>query len=280
VTPVDPVILVHGGAGNPAPERVHDETPFHEALAAAVQAAIGALGDGALAAAVAAVEHLEDHPRFNAGRGSVPTSDGTVEMDAAAMDGRSGRAGAVAAVRTTRHPVALARAVMDHSAYAMMVGEGADRFAAEQGLDQAEPSWFGTPGEADAIGPGTVGAVVLDRDGALAAATSTGGRRGQPPGRVGDSPLIGAGTFADGRRAISMTGDGEAIIPKLSAHVIALSPAPLAEACDDAVAALGGAPVGLIALDAGGDFAMPFNTGVMHRGWWRAGAPVQTRVHL
>jgi len=272
--------VVHGGAGNPAPERIADEAPFHAALEQAVNAAIAALPHGAPAAAVAAVELLEDRPRFNAGRGSVPTTDRTVEMDAALMCGRSGRAGAVAAVRTVRHPVALARAVLERSPYVMLVAGGAERFAAEHGLERMDPDWFLVPQATDAPGPGTVGAVVLDGDGALAAATSTGGRRGQAPGRVGDTPVIGAGTFADSRRAISMTGDGERILERLSAHTIAVSPAPLAAACDDAIAALGGAHAGLIAVDSSGEIAMPFNTGVMHRGWWTGGtAPVQTRVY-
>jgi beta-aspartyl-peptidase (threonine type) len=118
---------------------------------------------------------------------------------------------------------------------------------------------------------------VLDERGALAAATSTGGRRGQLPGRVGDSALIGAGTWADERRAISMTGDGDAIAQRATAHTVALSTAPLGAACDEAIAALGHAEAGLIAVDADGTIAMPFNTRVMHRGWWSAGA-IETRV--
>lgn len=271
-----PIVVVHGGAGNPAPERVRDEAPFHAALTDAVEAAIAAVGEGAAAAAVAAVESLEDAPIFNAGRGSVTTTDGTVEMDAALMDGREGRVGAVAAVTRVRHPIALARAVMERSDNVMMVAGGAERFAAAQELELMDPDWFLVP-TPDASTPGTVGAVVLDAAGALAAATSTGGRRGQLPGRVGDSPLIGAGTFADGRRAISMTGDGERIVRTLSAHSIARSPAPLEQACADAIAALGDAYAGLIAVDADGSIATPFNTGVMHRGWWTGGA-VETRV--
>jgi isoaspartyl peptidase/L-asparaginase-like protein (Ntn-hydrolase superfamily) len=197
-------------------------------------------------------------------------------MDASLMDGPTGRAGAVAALTTVRHPIALAQAVMEHTPHLLLVGDGADRLAAERGLERMDPSWFVTERGA-AAGPGTVGAVVLDGDGALAAATSTGGRRGQLPGRVGDSGVIGAGTWADDRRAVSMTGDGEAIMRGLSAHAIAHAPAPLAQACDDAIAALGDAEAGLIAVDADGAIAMPFNTRVMHRGWWTGGA-VETRV--
>ena len=261
-----PVVVVHGGAGN---GRVTDEAAVHAALRKVVERAIDALPHGAVAAAVAAVELLEDDPRFNAGRGSVPTSDGHVEMDAAVMCGRSGRAGAVAAVNTVRHPIALARAVTD-SEQVLLVADGAERFADERGLERRPPEWFLTRARTQAPGPGTVGAVVRDADGALAAATSTGGRRGQPPGRVGDTPLIGAGTYADARRAISMTGDGERIVEALSAHTIALDPRPLTEACDDAIARLGEAEAGLIAVDADGNIAMPFNTRVMNRAWWPA----------
>src|SRR4051812_4243570 len=233
-------VVVHGGAGNPAPGRIVDDAEHHAALRAAVEAAIEALPQGALASARAAVELLEDAPLFNAGRGSVLTGDGRVEMDATLMDGRSGGAGAGAALATGRHPIALAQAVMEHSPHVLLVGDGAERFAAEHGLERMDPSWFVTE-RCTTAGPGTVGAVVLDADGDLAAATSTGGRRGQLPGRVGDSALVGAGTWADGRRAISMTGDGEAIIRRASAHSIALSGAPLAEAAGEALAALGDA---------------------------------------
>jgi beta-aspartyl-peptidase (threonine type) len=274
----EPVVVVHGGAGNPPPERIGDGAEHHAAMRAAVEAAIGALPDGAPAAARAAVELLEDHPLFNAGRGSVLTSAGAVEMDASVMDGRTGSAGAVAAVTTVRHPVALAQAVAGHAGHMLLVGEGAERFAEANGLERRDPGWFVTKRRSGA-GPGTVGAVVLDAQGALAAATSTGGRRGQLPGRVGDSAVIGAGTWADGRRAVSMTGDGEAIMRRLSAYGIAHSAAPLGQACDDAIAALEPAEAGLIALDADGAIAMPFNTRVMHRGWWTgASAGVETRV--
>src|SRR4051812_27376637 len=156
---------------------------------------------------------MEDNPIFNAGRGSVLTADGRVEMDAALMCGRTGRAGAVAAVTSVRHPVALARAVMEETADVMVAGAGADDLAADLSLERMDPDWFVTERQrrrlrralegrahedAGDTPIGTVGAVVLDDDGALAAATSTGGRRGQRPGRVGDSPIIGAGTFADG----------------------------------------------------------------------------------
>jgi beta-aspartyl-peptidase (threonine type) len=266
-------VVVHGGAGNPPPERLADESAYHAALREAIEAAVAALPDGAPAAAVAAVESLEDVPLFNAGRGSALNSDGAVEMDAALMwaDG----AGAVAAVRTVRHPIALAKTVMESTPHLLLVADGAERLAQEHGLERMDPAWFVVP-RPDPT-PGTVGAVVLDGRGALAAATSTGGRRRQLPGRVGDSPIFGAGTWADGRRAVSMTGQGEAIMRALSAHAIALSPAPLEEACGDAIAVLAPAEAGLIAVDAEGNIAMPFNTRVMHRGWWAGGA-TETRL--
>jgi L-asparaginase / beta-aspartyl-peptidase len=273
-----PTLVIHGGAGNPPPERLGDETRYHRALRAALVAGANAIGDGAVAAVQAAVESLEDAPEFNAGRGSVLNREGFVEMDAAVMDGRTGDAGAVAAVQRVRHPVALAHVVMRHTPHLLLVAAGAERFAEEHGLDLMEPDWFLVEHRPEEVAPGTVGAVALDASGALAAATSTGGRSRQLPGRVGDSPIMGAGTWADGRRAISMTGRGEAILANLSAHAIAHSAAALDEAAGDAIAALGDADGGLIAVDADGTVALPFNTRVMHRGWWRDGDEPQTRV--
>lgn len=272
-----PVVVVHGGAGNPTRERLGDEARFHAGLRAAIDAALARVGDGAVAAAVAAVEVLEDDPAFNAGRGSVLTSEGTVEMDAAVMDGSSGLAGAVAAVTGVRHPVALARAVMERSPHVLLVAHGAQRFAAEIGMDATDPAWFVVASRPEETTPGTVGAVVLDEQGGLAAATSTGGRSQQAPGRVGDTPLIGAGTWADRRRAVSMTGHGEAIVRNASAHSIALGGGTLADACRDAMALLAPSDAGLIAVDAEGHIELPFNTRVMHRGWWTGGT-VETRV--
>ena len=223
------------------------------------------------------------------------TSDATVEMDAAVMCGRTGRAGAVAAITTVRHPVALARAVMDATGDVMVVSDGAERLAGELGLETMDPRWFVTerqlrrlrrsqegvahedPGDTPI---GTVGAVVLDDEGALAAATSTGGRRGQRPGRVGDSPVIGAGTFADGHVAVSATGNGEALIRRCGAHEISAlvrhGGLSLGDACSLAIDGI--EEVGLIAIDAEGDLAMPFDTTLMHRGWRLGDGPVETRV--
>ena len=276
---------------------MEDEQRYHSGLEEAVLAAAAALtaGAGALGAAQAAVARLEDDPVFNAGRGSVLTAEATVEMDAAVMCGRTARAGAVAAVTTVRHPVALARAVMETTEDVMVAGAGADRLAAEVGLETMDPAWFVTERQlrrlrraqegvahqdAGDTPIGTVGAVVLDGEGALAAATSTGGRRGQRPGRIGDSPIIGAGTFADSRVAVSATGNGEALMLRCGAHEVSAlmrhAGLGLADAC--AVAVDGIEEVGLIALDADGAIAMPFDTTLMHRGWMLDDGSVETRV--
>lgn len=299
---MQPAILVHGGCGNPAGGTIEHEGDYRAGLTEAVAAADAALaaGAGAVGAVQAAVSRLEDLPMFNAGRGSVLTAAGTVEMDAAIMCGRTGRAGSVAVVSTVRHPVGLAREVMESTPDVMLVGAGAERLAAERGLGREEPEWFVTKRQRERLrrhlegrahedagdSPiGTVGAVVLDADGALAAATSTGGRRGQAPGRVGDSPIVGAGTYADSRVAVSATGNGEAMVALCGAHevsaLVRLGGLTLADACNavvrDMVGSLGG-EIGLIALDSSGNFAMPFDTTLMHRGWKLGGGPVETAV--
>jgi beta-aspartyl-peptidase (threonine type) len=288
---------VHGGCGNPVGGAVEHEETYHRGLEEAVAAAAAALtaGAGALGAAQAAVSRLEDNPVFNAGRGSVLTAAESVEMDAAVMCGRTGRAGAVAAVTTVRHPVALARAVMETTDDVMVVGEGAERLAEELELERMDPGWFVTKRQlrrlrraqeglahedAGDTPIGTVGAVVLDAEGALAAATSTGGRRGQRPGRVGDSPIIGAGTFADSHVAVSATGNGEALMRRCGAHEISAlmrhGGIGLSKACEGAIDGI--EEVGLIALDSSGNLAMPFDTTLMHRGWKLGDGPVETRV--
>jgi beta-aspartyl-peptidase (threonine type) len=293
----DPVIVVHGGCGNPSGGTISHEEDYHRGLSEAVLAAAAALtaGAGAVGAAQAAVSRLEDAPMFNAGRGSVLTAAGVVEMDAAVQCGRSSRAGAVAGVSTVRHPVALARSIMEATDDVLVVGPGADRLAVELELEVMRPAWFVTerqrerlrraqeglaqsdPGDSPI---GTVGAVVLDSEGALAAATSTGGRRGQRPGRVGDSPIVGAGVFADGHVAVSATGNGEEMIRGCRAHevsaLVRLGGLSLGEACARVVA--GVEEIGLIAVDAGGAIAMPFDTTLMHRGWKVGAGPVETRV--
>src|SRR4051794_28843818 len=217
VSDVTPVLLVHGGAGNPVGGSVDDEPAHHEALRDALLAGYERLaaGEPALDAAEAAVRSLEECALFNAGRGSVLTAEGRVEMDAAVMDGASRQAGACAGIMQVRHPVSLARAILEKTPHVLLVGDGAERYAADAGLDFEDPDWFVTERERrrHAGGEhGTVGAVALDSNGLLAAATSTGGVRGQLPGRVGDTPVIGAGTWADERVAVSCTGAGEQFI--------------------------------------------------------------------
>lgn len=272
---------MHGGAGGRVPR---DEGPFHEALAAALEAGWAALSrGGALDAAQAAVEVLEDAPLFNAGRGSVLTSAGTVEMDAAVAVGPERTTGAVACVTRVRNPVRLARLVMERTPHVLVAGRGAEALAVEWELEAMDPDWFVTEHERERLaratapetagGGGTVGAVARGADGVLAAATSTGGVRGQLPGRVGDSPVFGAGTYADERCAVSATGDGEAVIRALASYELARSVrdgASLAEAADvvirDRIPTFGGSG-GLIALGNEGGPVMPFTTPAMHRGW-------------
>ena len=278
------MIVVHGGCGNPAGGTVRDEAPYHRALEEALTAGWAALDSrGALDAVQAAVESLEDCPLFNAGRGSVLTGDGEVEMDAAVMLGSEGRAGAVAAVTRVRHPVALARVVMEDTSHVLIAGPGAERLAEERGLELCDPSWFITERQQERwlASQGTVGAVALDAGGVLAAATSTGGVRDQLPGRIGDSPLIGAGTYADTRCAISATGHGESLIRQVAAHevasLIAHGGLPLSDACEQVVRSIE-ADAGLIAVDSHGNVALPFNTTVMHRGVMREESAPSTRL--
>jgi beta-aspartyl-peptidase (threonine type) len=276
-------LLVHGGAGNPREGKVDDEAAHRAALEQALRAGYALLEAGApaLDAAEAAVRELEDCPLFNAGRGAVLTSDGHVEMDAAVMDGATRRAGACAHITHVRHPVSLARAIMETTPHVLLVGGDAVQLAREHGLELEEPDWFVTERErarVEAADHGTVGAVALDSQGRLAAATSTGGVRGQLPGRVGDTPQIGSGTYADDHVAVSCTGTGEQFIRAVAAHEVSAlvrhAGTPLAQAAPQAVAGLDG---GLIALGADGSAAMPFNTALMYRGH-AAGGEYRTAI--
>jgi L-asparaginase / beta-aspartyl-peptidase len=216
-----PSIVVHGGAGaDPAEGRDELRAGVRDAAAAGWRVLVGS--GHALDAVEAAVRLLEDHPRFNAGRGSVLTAEGTVEMDASIMEGERLRCGAAGAVSRVANPVSLARRVLDDGRHVLLVGEGAHAFARASGLPACDPATLVTerqrlrhgraPAGAETVG-GTVGAVALDRQGRVAAATSTGGIAGKRPGRVGDSALIGCGTYADWTiGGASCTGDGEAII--------------------------------------------------------------------
>ncbi|MBX3694032.1 MAG: isoaspartyl peptidase/L-asparaginase [Steroidobacteraceae bacterium] len=286
-------IAIHGGAGTlpraaMTPER---DQAYRAGLAAALDAGYAVLdGRGtSLDAVTTAVRILEDDPLFNAGRGAVLTAGGIAELDASIMDGRTLAAGAVAGLRHVRNPIELARAVMEHSSHVMLIGGGAEEFALERGmapvpneyfhtetrrlqLQRALPGGGGPVNELSALG--TVGAVALDQDGNLAAATSTGGMTAKRYGRVGDSPIIGAGTYADNAGcAVSATGHGEFFIRTVVAHDIcarvAYAGATLAEAADAVVMGrlrqMGGEG-GIIAVDARGNVVMPFNSEGMFRG--------------
>ncbi len=286
-----PRLAIHGGAGVVDVERAGGSTAeqqraLREILKAAWERLAG--GAGALDVVEFAVAAMEDSEWFNAGRGSVLNRDGLAEMDASIMDGRDRRCGGVAAVTTPRNPIRAARAVMDHGAHVLLAGAGAERFVAERGLECAPPEYFVVELRRRQLGlaqrggrisldhdeAGTVGAVARDSDGNLAAATSTGGMTNKAPGRVGDSPLIGAGTWADNQTcAVSTTGTGEELIRALAAYDVharlSLSSRTLTEAAAEAlatVAALGGS-AGLIALAPTGEPVLAFNSGGMFRGW-------------
>jgi beta-aspartyl-peptidase (threonine type) len=257
------VIVCHGGAGSIPTER-HDRRRSGVRTAAECGHAILARGGSALDAVVAAVRVLEDDPEFNAGLGSALTRDGTVEVDASVMDGVTQRVGAVAAVPDLAAPIALARAVLEAGEYVVLGGPAAWRFAAECGItpappgslvtDRARAKLSGSPaGAGGANSGGTVGAVARDRAGRFAAATSTGGISGKRCGRIGDSPIPGAGTWADHACAISGTGDGEAILRVALARSISMRLAGgLERAVRDSLAELAritGGTAGVIAID-------------------------------
>ncbi|MCE5234327.1 MAG: isoaspartyl peptidase/L-asparaginase [Mizugakiibacter sp.] len=292
-----PVLVIHGGAGvikkdmNPAKEKA-----IRAVLSEALRHGYAQLkaGKPALDAVTAAITVLEDDPNFNAGKGAVFTHDGKNEMDSAIMDGATLRAGAVANVHHVKNPILLARAVMEHSPHVMLVGDGAEAFARQQGIALVDASYFRTEErwqqlqkalkEDAAKQPhadvetakhfGTVGAVALDAQGHLAAGTSTGGMTDKRWGRVGDSPIIGAGTYANAKCAVSGTGWGEFYMRTVAAHTICMRVAemgqPVKQAAEDVInreiPALGG-DGGAIVLGADGSFATPFNTDGMFRGW-------------
>lgn len=305
-------LAIHGGAGTMSradltPER---EREIRAALDAALDAGDAVLraGGSALDAVSASVVVLEDSPHFNAGKGAVFNAEGVNELDASIMDGATLRAGSVAGLHRIRNPILLARAVMERSRHVMLIGEGAETFARSVGIEWVDPAYFRTDhrwealqrakaaeaaadaaGAADALPSsayfGTVGAVALDAQGRLAAATSTGGMTNKRWGRVGDAPIIGAGTYADTGCAVSATGWGEFFIRLAVAHDICARIAyrgdSLARAADavvmQRVPELGG-DGGVIALDAQGNIAMPFNTAGMYRAWRRADGSRATAI--
>ncbi len=282
-------LALHGGAGV-KPGR--DYTRAEAFLAELIKTGAGELARGAPALEVveACTMKLEASGLYVAGRGSAPNRRGEVELDAGLMDGRTGRAGAVSALQGIASPVSCARAVMDRSSHVLLTGRGATAFALARGVEAigdldrwlTEPDGF-DPADVD-DGHGTVGAVALDLDGDLAAATSTGGTYGALPGRVGDTPLIGAGVWADDHVAISCTGEGEAFIRACAAHDVAArlryggqTPDQATQAVLARVTELGG-DGGLIAITADGEVLTPFNTPGMKRAWASAGAPAMVGV--
>jgi len=306
-------LVIHGGAG--IIERGGTSAGHEQEYRAGLDRALGAGyeilkgGGSSLDATEAAVRVLEDDPHFNAGKGAVFTNAGTNELDAAIMDGKTLKAGAVANLRHIKNPINLARLVMEKSGHVMMDGEGAEAFAAANGVELVDQKYFYTEERWQALQKmketeksrgvggkkfivtdqdrhGTVGAVALDKNGNLAAATSTGGTTNKKIGRVGDSPIIGGGTYATNTTcAVSATGDGEHIMGAVAAHeisaLIRYRGLTLEDACEavlrNRLEPLG-AEAGLIAVDARGEIAMPFNTAIMHRGWQVGGEEPQTSV--
>ena len=318
------LIAIHGGAGTMSRNSISaaQEPAYHTALQDILRRAqqLLASGGSALDAVSLAVDFLEDCPLFNAGYGAVFTHDETHELDAAIMDGATLRAGAVACVSRVRRPLRAARAVMEHSEHVLLVGAGAEAFAQACGLELVVPDYFSTAERREQLqrarstdatmldhdaaalefrpsatgaAPldegkklGTVGAVALDAHGNLAAATSTGGMTNKRSGRVGDTPLIGAGTYADNRTAaISCTGTGEMFIRSVAAYDICARMAYAGQSLDAAaqevvmrvLPAIGGRG-GLIAVDALGNLSLPFNTEGMYRGHVRVGAAPTTAI--
>lgn len=296
-------IAVHGGAGYFAQQPEAVQAKYRAGLQRAIDAGYDVLSKGgsAVDAVERAVMVLEDDSLFNAGKGAVFTHAGTNELDAAIMDGSNLKAGAVAGVTTVKNPVTAARAVMDKSMHVMMTGKGAEQFAKESGCTIVHPSYFRTQHSWDALQGalqkeqkqketnkkktmlqpdnydekyGTVGAVALDKNGQLAAATSTGGMTNKRHGRIGDAPIIGAGTYANNVCAISCTGWGEYFIRLVMAKSVSdrmeMKGMRLEDAAKDMILqqlpALGG-DGGLIGIDKQGNITMPFNTGTMFRGY-------------
>ncbi len=321
---VQPVLVIHGGAGtilksSMTPER---EKAYMKSLETALNKGYEVLENGgtALSAVEAAVRVLEDDSLFNAGKGAVFTNEGKNEMDAAIMNGQDLKAGSVAGVTTIKNPISAARAVMEKSEHVMMAGKGAEKFARQAGLEMVDPSYFHTesrwkglmqarardtnkteldysPGSIAAQGSlkqpgnrdekyGTVGAVALDHQGNLAAATSTGGMTNKKYGRIGDAPIIGAGTYANNKTvAISCTGWGEffirLVMAKSVSDMMEFGKMTLEQASKEMIhqrlPGLGG-DGGLIAVDKDGNIAMPFNTEGMYRGY-RKGDKVEILIY-
>jgi beta-aspartyl-peptidase (threonine type) len=298
-------LAIHGGAGviQRGDLTKEKEVAYRAAMLTAMDAGSAVLrrGGSSLDAVEAAIRVLEDDPLFNAGRGAVFTAEGRNELDASIMDGATRKAGAVAGVTRTRNPISLARAVMETSPHVMLAREGADQFSVEQGLPQVDPVWFRTEQRWQQLldwrrdnaklldqthSRGTVGAVAIDVNGHLAAGTSTGGMTGKRWGRVGDSPVIGAGTYAsDGNCAVSATGSGEYFIRASAARQICDRIAWRGDSVQSAssatitdIGSIGG-DGGVIAMDGKGNIAFAMNSSGMYRGWVTSAAPAATAIY-
>ncbi len=288
------VLVIHGGAGGTVGQKMAEEvqlqytTKMTEVLKAG--AAVLSGGGTSMDAVETCIRMMEDSPLFNAGKGAVFTEEGKNEMDASIMDGKTLKAGAVAGVTTIKNPISAARAVMEKSKHVMLIDGGAEKFAKDQGLEIVDPSYFYTKQRWDefqkvhqlelnhkpdsAKGHGTVGAVALDSHGDLAAGTSTGGMTNKMKGRIGDSPVIGAGTYANNNTcAVSCTGHGEYFIRNVVAYDVSARMEYKGQSLQEAAGEVinkklksQGAEGGLIAVDRNGNIAMPFNTAMMFRG--------------
>ncbi len=297
-------MVIHGGAGTIERSEMTaaNEEGHRAGLEQALQAGYDVLkkGGSSLDAVVAAIHQLENNPLFNAGKGAVFTHEGTNELDSSIMDGKTLNAGAVAGVKHIRNPITLARLVMEKSPHVMLDGAGAEAFGKKMGVEFVDQKYFyteerwqalqkvknSTGSASDKDKHGTVGAVALDQAGNLAAGTSTGGMTNKEFGRIGDSPIIGAGTYANNKTcAVSCTGDGEYFIREAVAHDVSammeykgLSVQDAAQAAIDKVGKIGGTG-GLIALDHAGNFAMPFNTSGMYRGTVDAEGKISVEIY-
>ena len=298
-------LAIHGGAGGDGPWKgPTDLDPQRIACMHNVLSTVGSMlesGMDAIEAVTIAVEMMENEPLFNAGIGSVIAADGSVTMDASIMRGSDAAAGSVVNVKKIRHPIRAAKMVLDNNWPVMLNGAAADEFAIKNGVEEVSQEWLTTdlrkaqwqkwkdaksrPGSTDEDdsamldhdeGMGTVGAVAIDKNGILAAATSTGGMTGKPDGRIGDTPIIGAGTWADQKVAVSCTGVGEAFIRTCAAHEVSTRlrlGESLEIACKnmlEMVAPMGGRG-GVIAIDSDGNIEIPFQTMLMYRGYWKDG---------
>jgi L-asparaginase / beta-aspartyl-peptidase len=300
------VLVIHGGAGGSATNKLSPDRQklYMDKMKEAMKAGEKILAGGgrSLDAVEATIRVMEDSPLFNAGKGSVFNADGKNEMDASIMDGKSLRAGAVASVTTIKNPISAARAVMEKSKHVMLIDGGAEQFAKQQGLEIVDPSYFYTPErweeyqkakieeknrKKDTLKEhGTVGAVALDMSGELAAGTSTGGMTNKMKGRVGDTPIIGAGTYANQMCAVSCTGHGEYFMRNVIAYDLAAlleyKGMPVEEAArfiiNEKLGGQGG-DGGLIAIDRNGNMAMEFNTPLMFRGYISSDGQTDVKIY-